>query len=187
MIHAAKTGGYLYMSFKYGTFEGYRGDKYFTDFTEENFAVFIKQFPEMAWNALLWLWRHLATFRRMHLGPRSKTPLRSIIWRCKLPRYNLRIWFLIEHCRDSLMTKMLPWIGRKTKTIELIEMTNRERVLLPYTLGTSSNLKKEIHFQKPWITMIQDNAVAILGWIQYEKVKREMSLLISLWSRENMM
>ena len=62
------------------------------------------------------------------------------------------------------------WESR-TKTIELIELTNREKVLLPYTLGMSSNLKKEIRFQKPWIAMIQDNAVAILGWIQYEKVK----------------
>ena len=60
---------------------------------------------------------------------------------------------------------------KKTKMIEDIEIINRERLLLPYTLGTSSNLKKEIRFQAPWIAMIQDNAVAILGWIQYEKVK----------------
>lgn len=60
---------------------------------------------------------------------------------------------------------------KKTKTIEIIELTNREKVILPYTLGMSSNLKKEIRFQKPWIAMIQDNAVSILGWIQYEKVK----------------
>ncbi len=60
---------------------------------------------------------------------------------------------------------------KKTKLIENIEIINRERLLLPYTLGMSSNLKKEIRFQKPWIAMIQDNAVAILGWIQYEKVK----------------
>lgn len=57
------------------------------------------------------------------------------------------------------------------KMTAAIELTNRERVLLPYTLGTSSKLKKEIRFQKPWIDMIQDNAVSILGWIQYEKVK----------------
>jgi hypothetical protein len=57
------------------------------------------------------------------------------------------------------------------KMTATIELTNRERVLLPYTLGTSGKLKKEIRFQKPWIDMIQDNAVSILGWIQYEKVK----------------
>lgn len=44
MIRAAKTGGYLYMSFKYGTFEGYRAERYFTDFTETSFAEFIARF-----------------------------------------------------------------------------------------------------------------------------------------------
>ena len=44
-------------------------------------------------------------------------------------------------------------------------------VLLSYTLGESSKLKKEIHFQPAWMEMIQDNTVSILGWIQYEKVK----------------
>ena len=52
-----------------------------------------------------------------------------------------------------------------------IERVNKDVVLLPYTLGESSNLKKEIHFEPAWIEMIQDNTVSILGWIQYEKVK----------------
>lgn len=52
-----------------------------------------------------------------------------------------------------------------------IERINRDIVLLPYTLGESSKLKKEIRFQSSWVEMIQDNTVAILGWIQYEKVK----------------
>ncbi|WP_026653679.1 HNH endonuclease domain-containing protein [Butyrivibrio proteoclasticus] len=52
-----------------------------------------------------------------------------------------------------------------------IERISHDVVLLPYTLGPSSKLKKEIYFEPAWITMIQDNAVAILGWIQYEKVK----------------
>ncbi len=52
-----------------------------------------------------------------------------------------------------------------------IERINREVVLLPYTLGESSKLKKEIYFNPEWIRMIQDNTVSILGWIQYEKVK----------------
>ena len=43
--------------------------------------------------------------------------------------------------------------------------------LLPYTLGESSKLRKEISFNPVWIEMIQDNTVSILGWIQYEKVK----------------
>ncbi len=52
-----------------------------------------------------------------------------------------------------------------------IERVNRELVLLPYTLGESSKLKKEIHFDPAWMEMIRDNTVAILGWINYEKVK----------------
>ena len=42
---------------------------------------------------------------------------------------------------------------------------------LPYILGESSKLKKEVRFHSDWIKMIQDNTVNILGWIQYEKVK----------------
>ena len=52
-----------------------------------------------------------------------------------------------------------------------IEKINRDVVLLPYTLGESSKLKKEIYFQPTWMEMFQDNTVSILGWIQYEKVK----------------
>ena len=45
MICATKNGGYIYVSFKYGEFEGYRGDRYFTDFTESKFKDFIRNFP----------------------------------------------------------------------------------------------------------------------------------------------
>lgn len=52
-----------------------------------------------------------------------------------------------------------------------IEKVNRDVVILPYTLGDSSKLKKEVHINTEWAEMIKDNTVAILGWIQYEKVK----------------
>lgn len=52
-----------------------------------------------------------------------------------------------------------------------IEWVNRDVVLLPYTLGNGSKLKKEVYFQPAWIRMIQDHTVSILGWIQFEKVK----------------
>ncbi len=52
-----------------------------------------------------------------------------------------------------------------------IEQFNREKTLLPYTLGGSGKLKKEIFFQKSWAEIIRDNTASILGWIQYEKVK----------------
>jgi 2-polyprenyl-3-methyl-5-hydroxy-6-metoxy-1,4-benzoquinol methylase len=42
MIAALKPGGIVYASFKYGTFEGERNGRYFTDFTEETFADFMQ-------------------------------------------------------------------------------------------------------------------------------------------------
>ena len=45
MIKAVKPGGYIYTSFKYGTFEGERNGRYFTDFTEETFKDFIADIP----------------------------------------------------------------------------------------------------------------------------------------------
>lgn len=41
MKQALKSGGFIYMSFKYGTFEGVRNGRYFTDFTEYDFREFI--------------------------------------------------------------------------------------------------------------------------------------------------
>lgn len=42
---------------------------------------------------------------------------------------------------------------------------------LPYTFGDQNGLERKIIFNELWIQMIQDNMVAILGWIQYEKVR----------------
>lgn len=42
---------------------------------------------------------------------------------------------------------------------------------LPYTFGVQKGLERKIIFHESWIQMIQDNMVAILGWIQYEKVR----------------
>ena len=54
---------------------------------------------------------------------------------------------------------------------EYIRRVNELITPLPYTLGDSSKLKKEVYFHPDWVAMIQDNTVNILGWIQYEKVK----------------
>ncbi|SCY10213.1 HNH endonuclease domain-containing protein [Butyrivibrio sp. INlla14] len=56
------------------------------------------------------------------------------------------------------------------RMISYIERVNKVNIL-PYTLGNSSKLNKEIYFNPSWIKMIQDNTVSILGWIQFEKVK----------------
>ena len=41
MKRAVKTSGILYVSFKYGTFEGIRNGRYFTDQTEESLQVIL--------------------------------------------------------------------------------------------------------------------------------------------------
>jgi len=42
MVRALCDGGVIYTSFKYGTFEGERNGRYFTDFTEETFMEFVR-------------------------------------------------------------------------------------------------------------------------------------------------
>ena len=42
---ALKQDGILYTGFKYGTFEGMRNGRYFTDFTEETFRAFLEECP----------------------------------------------------------------------------------------------------------------------------------------------
>ena len=61
--------------------------------------------------------------------------------------------------------------GSTRRLTEYIQRINKDVILLPYILGESSKLKKEIYFQPYWVEMIKENAVSILGWIQYEKVK----------------
>lgn len=43
--HALVPSGYLYASFKLSEFEGYRNNRYFTDFTEDSFSAFLDNFP----------------------------------------------------------------------------------------------------------------------------------------------
>lgn len=43
MKNALKGNGIIYTSFKYGSFEGERNGRYFTDFTEKDFALIMKQ------------------------------------------------------------------------------------------------------------------------------------------------
>ena len=61
--------------------------------------------------------------------------------------------------------------GSTVRMTKYIKQFSEEKILLPYTFGESSKLKKQVYFNPEWIDMIQDNAVSILGWIQYEKVK----------------
>lgn len=47
MLRALKSDGIIYTSFKYGEFEGERDGRYFTYFTEDSFAEFLKMVPEL--------------------------------------------------------------------------------------------------------------------------------------------
>lgn len=47
IVKALKGGGILYTSFKYGSFEGERNGRYFTDMTEERFADLIQEMEDM--------------------------------------------------------------------------------------------------------------------------------------------
>ena len=65
----------------------------------------------------------------------------------------------------------VPDWGSVKRITAYIQKINELVTPLPYVLGDSSKLKKEVHFHPDWVAMIQDNTVNILGWIQYEKVK----------------
>lgn len=47
MAIALKENGIIYTSFKYGTFEGERNGRYFTDMTEEKFAKFLSEIDSL--------------------------------------------------------------------------------------------------------------------------------------------
>ena len=47
MAAALKESGIIYTSFKYGTYEGERNGRYFTDMTEDKFSVFLQNIKEL--------------------------------------------------------------------------------------------------------------------------------------------
>ena len=47
MIRAVKSGGIIYTSFKYGTFEGERNGRYFTDMDEAKLNEFLQNFSDV--------------------------------------------------------------------------------------------------------------------------------------------
>lgn len=58
----------------------------------------------------------------------------------------------------------------KTQLIKYIRYFNNS-VRLPYIFGDGSSINKEVIFDHEWMRMINHNAVEIIGWIQYEKMK----------------
>lgn len=47
LVAALKEDGVLYVSFKYGVFEGERNGRYFNDYNEEKFKEVLQHFPEL--------------------------------------------------------------------------------------------------------------------------------------------
>lgn len=47
IVGSLKSGGYFYVSFKYGDFEGERNGRYFTDLTEESLKVLLDLFNQL--------------------------------------------------------------------------------------------------------------------------------------------
>ncbi len=56
------------------------------------------------------------------------------------------------------------------RVIKYAQLLN-ETTPLPYIIGDSAGLKREVTFNDDWIELIKQNTVSILGWIQFEKVK----------------
>jgi len=57
------------------------------------------------------------------------------------------------------------------RMVAYIRHFNQANGKLPYTIGESSRLQREVHLDPDWARMIQENATTILGWIQFEKVR----------------
>ncbi len=47
MSFALKNKGYIYSSFKHGDYEGYRGERFFSDFTRESFNRLLSEIPNL--------------------------------------------------------------------------------------------------------------------------------------------
>ncbi len=101
---------------------------------------------------------------------------------------------LIEYAEDKELrvykmelTKNVPYkalsgfANRGTEKIDLNSSAGRmmayynklsqSAILLPYVFNGENGLNRTIFFNSGWIQMIQDSTVAILGWIQLEKIK----------------
>ena len=99
----------------------------------------------------------------------------------EIARYNPELKKYKEQLTNMVPYRALAGFFLKTEEIaewgSIVRMTayirkiNEQIMPLPYILGDSSKLKKQVIFHPDWIEMIKDNTVSILGWIQYEKVK----------------
>lgn len=78
--------------------------------------------------------------------------------------YRALAGFFTKHDKDVKWDSIV-------RLVAYIQAFDQSQAKLPYVLGDSTGLNREVIFSLDWMHMIQDNTVAILGWIQYEKVK----------------
>lgn len=118
---------------------------------------------------------HLAEISELSSNA-SKIEIKNVIqkYNKELKKYKKQITNMVPYrALAGFFTKnekRIDW-GSTRRMVTYIQEINDNVTALPYTLGESSKLKKEVKFHPKWIEMIQDNTVNILGWIQYEKVK----------------
>lgn len=86
------------------------------------------------------------------------------------------------HPFRTQLTKMVPYRaltgfignidGKNTsEIIDYIRYFHQSETKLPYIFGEGNSMNRCVKFDPDWINMINDNAVEILGWIQFEKLK----------------
>lgn len=90
------------------------------------------------------------------------------------------------HKEKTVLTNMVPYRAlsgffnqhgvkvnweNKSSLIDFIREFDSHYAKLPYVFGEGSALERKVLFSQDWISMINDNTVEILGWIQYEKLK----------------
>ena len=78
--------------------------------------------------------------------------------------YRALAGFFTKHDKDVKWDSIV-------RLVAYIQAFDQSQAKLQYVLGDSTGLNREVIFSLDWMHMIQDNTVAILGWIQYEKVK----------------
>lgn len=103
----------------------------------------------------------------------SKTQIKNAIrdYNPKLKNFKERLTHMVPYRALAgffdRSEEVVNW-GSTVWMVKYIQQFSSSVTPLPYTLGSSSQLKKEIFFNPAWIRMIQDNTVSIMGWIQYD-------------------
>lgn len=161
--------------------------------TQTNFNTIIDEMIANAWYCVREFHVHLSSYQRGEVRDGLERAILKLASLCDLPSNTSKIE--IKNALAFYAKPMFPYKEQLTRhvpyralagffrrtslpinwkssafLVEYIQTLDSE-ITLPYTLGSSSKLNREVYFHPDWIEMIQDNTVSILGWIQFEKVK----------------